>query len=245
MAITLVDIASNTGGTSTCVLTLPSLQEGDVVYVAVHCEAFPSGPTITANNSFSNLTTNQASGARSARWFRKVMGPTPDTSVTISASAASWIAVAAVCLRGVDITTPEDATPTISSWATSTAPDSPSITTVTDGAWVLSSFGANNNASSTAPSGYSNKVEAVHVNFSQAAFATKEVTTAGAEDPGAWTIASHPWVAISIAVRPALTPGQPYAKRGARVPGMLGAPGFARPGWNKSYTGEQHGWRFH
>ena len=206
MAISLVGTAGNTGGTASVTVTLPALQQGDVVYVAAFGNAFPSAATITANNSFVALTGNQASGTNSAQFFRKVMGSTPDTSVTLSYSIAAWASAVAICLRGVDTTTPEDATPTTAGWTTSSAPDSPSITTVTNGAWVLSLLGKLSGSVSSQPSGYSNTISAVHVNSATAAGATKEVATAGAEDPAAWSMStSSAWFAVSIAVRPEIT----------------------------------------
>jgi len=209
MAISLVGTAGNTGGTASVTVTLPTLQQGDVVYVAAYGNSFPSGATITANNSFAAITANQVGLTYNcARWFRKVMGPVPDTSVTLSYNIASWAAAVAICLRGVDATTPEDATPTLSAWTTSNQPNSPSITTVTNGAWVISTFVKVNNAAiGAAPSGYSNTVSAVHVNSATAAGAMKEVATAGGEDPGAWgtTSTSSAWLGCTIAVRPEIT----------------------------------------
>ncbi len=144
--------------------------------------------------------------------FRKVIGLVPDVSIVLTNNGDADDAMAAVgyALRGVDTTTPEDATPTTATSTSSAAPNSPAITTVTDGAWVIS-FGCTDGVaetSVTAPSGYSNQVDiaASDINQITVAGATKTITSAGVENPAVWTTwtvnAGTDAAGWSVAVRP-------------------------------------------
>lgn len=117
-------------------------------------------------------------------------------------------------LRGVDLTQIADVA-TVKAGAVVTdgsAYDSPSITTVTDGAWVFSvGFGGGGNDPNvtTEPSGYVaaslHTPEAVDSIRMGVAVSYKEVTTAGEEDPGAYTdtgSTSDAWT-LTFAIRPA------------------------------------------
>ena len=212
MAITLVGTGENSviGGTSLSV-TLPTLAAGDVVYVFMFERGVSGPPDPSITSGYTPLYNNAGVGStyRNACW-RKVMGGTPDTTFDLSWGASVNAAAIAVCLRGVDNTTPEDATTTVSAYtATSGAqPNSPSITTVTNNAWVISSVGFGfGDTAITPPSGYTIREEnaITSSNTLTVAAASKEITTAGAEDPGAWSdfAATAQWQAASIAVRPA------------------------------------------
>lgn len=202
MAISLVGTAED-AATTDFDLTLPTLAENDVVYLFV--AQIGTGIGLTDPNGFTELF-NSTDVVDRFVVLRKVMGATPDTTVTIDTATVSRTVIAlAVCLRGVDTTTPEDATTTGTTTATSsTNPDSASITTVTNGAWVISAFRtAVGDTTVTAPSGYTNQVDHT-LNALTAGAATKEVATAGAEDPASWTnVSSGSWYAATIAVRPA------------------------------------------
>jgi hypothetical protein len=243
-AITLVGTAKNGGQSTALSITLPTLQENDVVYVAATAASIPN-PAFTTPSGYTSIISRNA-GARQEAVWRKVMGASPDSTVTINVTNNPFISAIAICLRGVDTATPEDASAT-STTGTSGAPNSPSITTVTNGAWVLTIGCGGGTAATAAPTNYGNLIAQASAgpnNSTQGA--TREISSAGAEDPSAFTGGtSTNWGAYTLAVRPAAQ-AQPYAKRGARVPGMLGAPGFARPGWNKPYQGEhEHGWQLH
>lgn len=193
------------------VLSLPSgLQAGDVVYVFSGVTAATPVASTTPSGWTKVESTYDYSFVRTDL-YRKTMGGTPDTSVTIvgTTAADSSCAAVAIALRGVDTSTPEDATPTYTG-VNAANPDPASITTVTDGAYVLV-FAASsaNDTSVTVPSGYSN-----HVQITQAdtvyhvtvAGATKLITTAGAENPGSWTaFATGRYATWTVAVRPSTT----------------------------------------
>ncbi len=139
-------------------------------------------------------------------WY-KFMGATPDTDLLARGSGNTRHATAytSYMLRGVDLTTVEDAAETFTSAATN-HPDHDAITTITDGAWVFAAHGGVNNALATvAPSGYSNMATEGRVDTVRfcAAAARKEVTSAGSEDPGAYTHITGVWKGYTIAIRPA------------------------------------------
>lgn len=184
-------------------ITFSGLLENDVVYVGF---ASSINTDVATPAGWTQVTTVSA-GANNAHLqvFRKKMGAVPDASIVFAAFDEEHVGVA-VGLRGVDQTTPEDATTTTANSASAGAPDSPSITTVTPGAWVLS-FGCAevSDASVTAPAGYENKVDINHTNITVMC-ATKNISSPGAEDPAAWTdVSGASWCAASVAVRPALS----------------------------------------
>ena len=206
MTISLISGGNLTGSTNnggSVTLTFPvGVQQNDVVYVC-------SGIDGTATVSTSGYTpiNNVTSVGQQTRVWRKVMGVTPDADVTITGTGQPQDAhtVVALILRDVEITQPEDATSTIAS-GSSTNPDNPAITTVTNRAWVLAFASSKvNDSAITAPSGYINQtnIAASDTNNSTTAVATKEVTNAGTEDPASWTDwATGTWGAITVAVRP-------------------------------------------
>lgn len=137
----------------------------------------------------------------------KKMGLTPDTSVVCNGNTGSnldGVVYACYVLRNVssDVL---DAVATAAS-GSSTNPNSPSITTVTDKCMVLSlAISAVNDSTITAPSGYSNQVNinVSDTNSYTTGGATFIKTDAGVEDPPAWSNwASGNWRAVSIALRP-------------------------------------------
>jgi hypothetical protein len=184
-------------------LTFPSgVQQGDVVYV---CSGIDGTPTV-ATSGYTAIA-NVTSTAQQVWVWRKIMGVTPDTSVTINGTGQPQDAhaVVALILRDVELSQPEDATPTTAT-GSSTNPNNPAITTTFNKAWVLAFASSRvNDATITAPSGYINQTSAniSDTNPSTTAVATNEVTIAGVEDPPSWTDwATGNWGAITVAVRP-------------------------------------------
>jgi hypothetical protein len=216
MAITLVSSgalegAALDGGDVT--LTFPGgVAEGDVVYVWGGHDRGAGETTRDAAINTSGYTTIYEDATDFHQYTfivaRKVMGPTPDSDVVCEGGgdASEGVAYCAYILRGVDTGTPEDATRTVAADG-STNPNPPAITTVTNGAWVLTLVGSSvSDASVTAPSGYGNQVDvnADDTRNSTVAGATLEKATAGAEDPGTWTNwGNSRWQAVTVAVRPA------------------------------------------
>lgn len=202
MTITLVAggaLAAGAINGGDAVITLPSMLEGDVVFLLGARTGTGAVPTPTGYTSIGSSGNH--------RVFRKVMGTTPDTTATITGTgtATDCTGAAVYCLRGVNTLTPEDATVTVAT-ATSTNPDPASITTVTANAWVLAfAASAVNDAAITIPTGYGNGVTDARNDTAPLTVAggTKLVAAAGAENPASWTVwSSGVWAAFTVAVRP-------------------------------------------
>jgi hypothetical protein len=139
---------------------------------------------------------------------------TSDTGLTGlgTTQSSDGAAYVALVFRGVDTTTPID-----NSYASGTGtgePNSPSITTLTDGAVVVSGFVLNESrtiSGSVGPSGYATVDGNYLVNTSDSNNVTvgatwKTVSPAGAENPGPWNLSGVPSAdvrAITVALRPA------------------------------------------
>lgn len=143
----------------------------------------------------------------------KRMGATPDSSVTCkgTGNTSDGTSYGCIVLRGVDPTTLLDVAVVDAGPTASTNPDPPAITTVTNKAMVLAlALSTSNDAAHTAPTGYSNNIGAGanDTNDSSVGGATKIVTTAGSENPGAFTAwTTGTWRGVTIAIRPrTLTP---------------------------------------
>lgn len=130
---------------------------------------------------------------------------TPTITSTPSAGTANALCGASWAKGAI----PLDANPTVTVQNTaSTNPNAPSITTVTNGAVVIDfALSIVNDSATTAPTGYSNKISA---NLTETtgpvtiAATSKLVSSAGAEDPAAYTVwSSGQWIAASVAIRPA------------------------------------------
>lgn len=177
--ITLVGTASEGSGTS---ITLPGgMQEGDIVIFAVSdstAVTTPSGYTVVYSET-------------SVRIAYKVMGATPDSSISgYSGTGTSSAAVAAV-FRGMDSVSPVSGTST----ATGTNPASLSAST---GDWVITvltrALGNSNETISSVPTGYTSAVteygslKGEITNGLVANISYKEITSTGTEDPSGYTI---------------------------------------------------------
>jgi hypothetical protein len=216
MAISHVGTSvGSSGNTGTALgVNMPvGVQEGDVAYAIVGGSAGGTRTITEDTGTWTQLgggTLNASDTLVSSfALFRKVMGAVPDTSIaaTSSANLTSRCGVIKV-LRGVDTTTPEDATTTTATGIDSPDPNPASITTVTNGAWVVVFVGSTQGGTYTFPGDYTNTVsESAADNESSNAAADKEIATAGAEDPGLFDIgagtAADSWVAFTVAARPA------------------------------------------
>lgn len=192
---------------------------GDIVIVATGWAYTTDGNPGVTTSGYTELCDLYAhSGADanfSVNW--KIMGPTPDTnvSVTTSASTASAGHVTVIQVwRGVNQTTPIDVTTTTSTSTTaSNPPNSPSITPVTRGCVILSCglYAGNDStaATLTTPSGMQNGVIAsINASYSASAgIASYSDWISGAYDPAAWgisgTSSGSSSAAASVVLRPA------------------------------------------
>lgn len=187
-------------------LSLPAgLAEGDIVIVGWSCD---NTLTLSLPSGWNPIYLN-AGGAPSVRMCYKFMGSSPDSSITIPTDTGGAKPSIAFAFRGVNLGTPFDTT-TLDATGASGDPDSPSITTVTARAVVMSwGFLDDDVATLTSgPSGYSDSTLQTGSSGASSNATTmaawKEVPVAGAENPGAWnTSGDDEWVAVSLALRPA------------------------------------------
>ena len=214
MAISFVESTGNAtinGGNVT--ITLPgSYTAGDVAYVAVTlgtskattlaCRSSSGGPysqiISTINSSFARFGV-----------FRQVIPSSSGlTQAVVTGSGGSTDATAAVChiFRGVDQSTPEDATPT-STTGNSSLPDSPSITVVSCSCVIISAQGSQSVISFTAPSSFNNSQNAIGNDTRDASVSAAWILNAStaAFNPAAWTntTGTAAWCSATIALRPA------------------------------------------
>lgn len=190
------------------------MAEGDVVY-AIYAIGGTSGTSrdmAMLTSGYTELLDAEITSPISVNLgvFRKVMGASPDSDAQFegNGTAGEGVACCVVALTGVDTINPEDTAITSDSAPNDAVPDPPSITTVTNGAWVIA-IGASSEADiPTAPTDYENLVEdqnaaGVDINIMAA---TRLITSAGAENPGVFGgivgSAADAWYAATVAVRP-------------------------------------------
>jgi len=196
------NLAGSSSNGNGITLTFPSgLSSGAVVYL---CVGARSGYSV-ATSGYSSIAT-RTSGSHVVNVYRKILTGSLDTNVVITGSGSQQdaMAAAAFILRGVDNVTPEDVTPTSAS-ASSTNPNNPAITTVTDSAWILA-FASSQvfDSSVTPPTNYNDSTGATASDNNSASTygAWYEKLNAGAENPAAWTNwSTGSWGAITVAVR--------------------------------------------
>ena len=203
MAISLVGTqeSQQTGGLA-ILLSLPTMQEGDLVVVfETRADNLLSGVSTLGYATHASDTTSCSLGI-----YYKFMGPTPDTAVTVAAGANNvGHAAIAFAFRGVDTRVPFDvaATPATGS---STNPNPAANTPVTFGAWaVVAAASETTDTTVVAPSGYTNQVD-INSNTTDdctVGVATLALTTKAAEDPGTWTTWSNSaWRTYTVLLRP-------------------------------------------
>jgi hypothetical protein len=216
MAIQLVGYVSGTAQNGTDVtLDLTALTGGiasaaaDKDVVVVIGGFGGNTPGADPDISTAGYTELNTIGNFTAHWKR--MTSSPDTQVVGvgDGEGKTGVGYIATVWRGVDISTAIDAT-TTSSTGSNSSPNSPSITTVTNGAIVLSVFGSSGNdlVDGTPVSypfaTYINTNDTDDAAFGIAAY--EKLSGAGPEDPGAWSLTgSASWAAFTIALRPAVT----------------------------------------
>lgn len=201
-----------TSSATTHAITLPSgIEADDLICIWSNTQSGTSDGAPTAPG-FTQVYTQggDASFRPKVTMLRKVAAGTESgTSVTLTWGVSCDANMVCVVFRGVDTTTPIDQT----SPAGATTPDPPSITTVTDKAWVLAVVTGNHSTSMPTPTisaGYS--TAATQVPDLKAIVVTyKEVATAAAENPAAWTWGVENCWAATTALRPAAVTPPPTA----------------------------------
>ena len=218
---------SNNGGdvTLTFDAVTPPLENDIVIVSGGHGVTVTTltAPVPNAGDAYTQVGIHTGSAPIFGVWIKR-MGATPDTSVTCdgggnNADAVAWCSTV---YSGVDTTTEQDAAATTAGPTTSTNPDGPSITTVTNNAFVCVLAGSA--VFDTSPGTVSGYTDQLNITRNETgdfttAFARIDKTTFGAEDPAAWgTWASGAWYAVTMALRPVV------AVAGGRISrlGLLG-----------------------
>lgn len=186
-------------------ITLPGTPAENDIIVVVCGRDSSSAPSAILTSGYTSAF-NGASGDASLQIAWKRMSSTPDSVVRIDALNGVGTPTVVYVMRGANTTTAEDAAATSAGVASGV--DSPPITTVTDGAWVLSAGCVSDalvETAATAPSSYGNLItEQVNATRDATVVASwREITTAGAEDPGPYGgVGTTNSISVSWALRP-------------------------------------------
>ena len=190
-------------------LTAGSLQQNDVVVVVQ--SSYTDNPSLPTNSGIVELFSHSETNVR-MRVSYKVMGATPDSSITFSTTAGSRTFSAIVmCFRNLQITDLTNITNfgslysyNIDQLGAAGAPNPPALTFNTDQISVVAAVGYAGWNPSAPPTGYTTAHTPLQVNYNifnsfyTLAVAYKMNTTADAvEDPGTWTqtqVAANGWI---------------------------------------------------
>jgi len=215
-AVTFVGSASGglaNNDASDMTLTLPSFSTDDFAIIYFYYDlGSGNANTLTTPSGWTLLTgwPVETLGGRSmdtSVLYRKLVSG--DANPTLADSASGGRSACLVVFRGVDTTTPFDATATKNENQNDTTPTPTAITTATSNAAVVLLVAAthNNMSAFAPPSGYT--LGPSHINlFRNSAIAYDlDVGAAGAETPGDWTLTGGSGVeeshTVTIALRPA------------------------------------------
>lgn len=180
--------------------SLPAaIAEGDIVLVVCHQDN--SAKTVTSTGY---TTIYSSGGSENGRYYYKVMGASPDGTITFNQT--DGIAIGQVW-RGVNTSTPLDVTSTTATGVTG-MPNPPSITPTTDGCLIVIMGALDDDSvesSVTAPSGFENILKQQDNSFvGTVMMATYLQSSAGAIDPDAFGgTGTDDWSAVTVALRPA------------------------------------------
>lgn len=215
--ITFVGVASNTvtNGAALTLTLMSGLVQGDFVVVCQSNQGIEESDGPQSNGwarvqigaSGVNYEFSVATNGASGNCWVKFMSSTPDTSIVFGdvQGTDEGMAAVAFAFRGVDAAA-FDAT-TVLANGTSTTPDSPSITTVSPGAVIISAvISDGNDGTVTGPTDWNNATavaydETTSDNAVGMAWVAQNVT--GATNPPAWAgFATRDWVAVTMALKP-------------------------------------------
>jgi hypothetical protein len=202
---TTFTVASGTGSENKALPGSPV--ENDIVILALACDSnlIDDGPSTP-----DYVVIEQASHTLPGNYLGfKILGATPDSSVDILQALSSMQGGIIQVWRGVDTTTPIDATRTVVT-GFSGSPNPPAYEPVTDGALVFAVGFLDDDddaANVTAPSGYTNLLagdtgQADNFVGATVMIASKELATAAPENPAAFGTSSDAWRAVTFALRP-------------------------------------------
>lgn len=212
MAITLVGSTTAQAGPGphgalTFDISGMGVQEDDLL-VALCIES--GSNTWASETGWTDFPNVASQGQVSRRLYYKLSGVSEGNPAFDAGSAFTGNYGIIAAFRGVDTTTPVEAS-TVGTEGESNSPNPPSVTTLTDGAWVvaLESNDDNDNTSgSPYPTGYTGIQYGDQTDGGGpgGGMAYKEIATAGAENPGTFSIANtEEWITDSLALKPAST----------------------------------------
>ena len=206
----VIPLTALTGGSSAA----PSA--GDIVVVTSGFSGFGNGNpgVVTAGyTEIADLYANDVLDANLSVAY-KIMGSTPDTSITVqSTNDTDYGSAASIQVwRGVNQITPIDVASTTATGVNAARPNAPAIIPITPGAVIIAcGLGTTNTTpvDFTAPAGMINHVVASGAGVKAgccAATASYSTWTSGAYDPAAWTggesVADDSWCAVTLVLRP-------------------------------------------
>jgi len=207
---TTAQIPSENTTAGPTVVNLPTgLMEGDLVLIATCCDR-----TLQSVSSPTGWSTEWSNGSWTdpgARLYSKLMGASPDTTVSMNHEAAGEQAVVIQVVRGVDQVTPFDRSVVVDD-STGGSPRSPSTAPVTDEALFVSVGYLDDDliTSVTAPAGYTD-LTWVHSGSAYGLGATSMMSSKlipsafTTETPGPYiTNGSDDWWALSLILRAAV-----------------------------------------
>lgn len=232
----------------------PTVLEDDIVFVAVeNSSTVDRGDGTLVPSTYTPAHTadyrNDANDSNFQVSF-KVMGATPDTSVSIPASNATTAGVgyAIFVFRGVDTTTPQDTTTLVTGAINTGKANPPAIEPVTSGAWIAVFAGAAVAAGAVFSNAGDLSATANHFRSATITTTTNDANigaglktdwAAGPFDPaifgGSTTTNTGSWSAVSVALRPVQNiieadanssgTGAATGNSGTIIPGLAAATG--------------------
>jgi hypothetical protein len=216
MAISFVGVGAFSHAYNNVTITLPAHQEGD--YLVIHYQTQGSATVHTGPGGgwvqIGDQEVRSTTLIRTSIWA-KFAGPS-EANPTFNLTDVNKGGYA-VAFRGVDTSTPQDATPVDVNTSSATSWQPAGITTATDGAWMLS-FAACVSLSSLSlgtANGFTLRAGGDDYDTTRGAswgvgVATKEIATAGASTSPTWSaIVTGEWTAHSLALRPSAAAGPP------------------------------------
>jgi hypothetical protein len=149
--------------TSVRTVTIPgTAQTGDVALLMLTRGANETPGSPTGVTGWTALGEQQASSLTTTVWYKALSPTDPGGAVTVTTATSGKATLIVGVWRGVDNTTPIDASNSSSSASASTTRAAPGITTVTDQAWVVEHIVDKSSAPGTAwtaPSGFTKRAE--------------------------------------------------------------------------------------
>lgn len=196
-------IASLTGGIAT------SPQTGDLVVLLRSSDDSTTALQVSGYSQNVSRSVNTLSRDVSLYVAHRILGATPETSLSLYTPASENTVTIAMVFRGVDQTTPFDATGASATDITG-IPNPPPVTSVTNNAVsVVLAVSSSGVTAVTSPTGYSASVVRAQ-GFRNAGYACfKTVSPAGLEDPSAFggitATNNYGTAAATLLLRPAVS----------------------------------------